>query len=144
MNKEYYLELAYKEAEKAFKAGEIPVGAIIVRDNKIISKAHNERDKSNIVTKHAEIIAIEKANKKLKNWRLIDCILYCTLEPCEMCKEVIKNSKISKVIYAAPVTEDSVRLKPIEYNQIEDIEMQQKCSILLKSAFKKIREKSKQ
>ena len=140
-NDEYFLELAFKEAEKANRKAEIPVGAIIVKDNIIISKGHNQRDNTNIVTKHAEIIAIEKANKKLKNWRLIDCVLYCTLEPCDMCKEVIKNSKIEKVIYAASSTEDKVKLKTAEYVQISDINIQSKNIELLKSAFKNIRSK---
>ena len=87
------------EAKKAFSKSEVPVGAIIVRDNKIVSRAHNLRIKNNDVTSHAEIIAIRKAARKLKDWRLSDCDLYVTLEPCNMCMEVIKESRIRNVYY---------------------------------------------
>ena len=98
-NDDYFMQVAYKEAEKAYEIGEIPVGTVIILNEKIISKGHNLRDTTNIVTKHAEIIAIEKANKKLKNWRLNECIMYTTLQPCNMCMSVIKSSKITIKIY---------------------------------------------
>lgn len=79
---------------------EIPVGAIIVRNNKIISKAFNNREKTQIATHHAEILAIEKACKKLKSWRLDDCDLYVNLEPCPMCAGAIMNARIRNVFYA--------------------------------------------
>ncbi len=133
----YYMELAYKEAEKAYKKNEIPIGAIIVdKGGKIISRSHNLRDSSNIVTRHAEIIAIEKANAKLNNWRLIDTTLYSTLEPCKMCSEVIKESKISKVIYAAKREDGNNK-----YQQINDQNIINKCSNIIKMEFKKLRNK---
>lgn len=79
---------------------EIPVGAIIVRENKIIASAYNKREKSQIATHHAEILAIEKACKKLKSWRLDDCDLYVNLEPCPMCAGAIMNARIKNVYYA--------------------------------------------
>lgn len=94
-----YIELAIKEAEKAYKKGEVPVGAVIVKDEKIISKAYNTIEKEQNPIKHAEIKAIEKATKKLKNWRLNDCELYVTLEPCEMCRGAIYLSRIKKTYY---------------------------------------------
>ena len=94
-----YIELAIKEAEKAYKKGEVPVGAVIVKDEKIISKAYNTIEKEQNPIKHAEIKAIEKATKKLKNWRLTDCELYVTLEPCEMCRGAIYLSRIKKTYY---------------------------------------------
>ncbi|MFI3307004.1 MAG: nucleoside deaminase [Mycoplasmatota bacterium] len=97
---EKYMKIALKEAKKAYKNKEIPIGAVIIKDNKVISKAHNLKNSKNIVTKHAEIIAIEKACKKLKSWRLIDCELYVTLEPCMMCTGAIHQSKIKKVYYS--------------------------------------------
>lgn len=97
--KDKYIYTVLKEANKAFKANEVPVGAIIVRNNKIIAKAHNTRQKSHICINHAEIIAISKASRKLKDWRLDDCDLYVSLEPCVMCKEVIKQSRIKNVYY---------------------------------------------
>ena len=96
-------EIIIKKLEKmwikAAKKNESPVAAIIVYNNKIIAKAYNKRNKSNKTIDHAEIIAINKANKKIKNWRLNKCTLYCTLEPCEMCTTVIKESRIEEVYY---------------------------------------------
>lgn len=85
---------------------EIPVGAVIVKDNKIISQAHNQREKSQIATHHAEILAIEKACKKLKSWRLDNCDIYVTLEPCPMCAGAISNARIKNVYYAVTDTEN--------------------------------------
>ncbi len=99
--KDKYMELAIKEAKKAKKSGEVPVGAVIVRDDKVIAKAHNLVEKKHNCLLHAELIAIRKASKKLKNWRLLDCTMYVTLEPCKMCKSAIFLSRISKVIYSS-------------------------------------------
>ena len=96
---EKYMEIAYKEAIKAFKKNEIPVGAVIVKNNKILAKARNTRQYAHNLLGHAEINCIIKAEKKLKDWRLDECVLYVTLEPCEMCKIHIKESRINKVIY---------------------------------------------
>lgn len=94
-----YIDAIIKEAMKAFNKREVPVGAIVVQDGKIIAKAHNLRIKNNDVTSHAEILAIKRAAKKFKDWRLSDCDLYVTLEPCSMCMEVIKESRINNVYY---------------------------------------------
>ena len=85
---------------KAGLMGEVPVGAVIVKDNRVIASAFNSREKDQIATHHAEIKAIEKANKKLKSWRLDDCDLYVTLEPCPMCAGAIVNARIKNVFYA--------------------------------------------
>lgn len=85
---------------------EIPVGAVIVRNNKIISCAFNKREKSQIATHHAEVLAIEKACKKLKSWRLDDCDIYVTLEPCPMCSGAIMNARIKNVFYAVEDVEN--------------------------------------
>ena len=85
---------------KACSKGEIPVGAIIVKNNKIISKAYNKREKHQIATHHAEVLAIEKACKKLKSWRLDDCDMFVTLEPCPMCAGAIINARIKNLFYA--------------------------------------------
>ena len=135
---DYFMNIAYKEAMKAFKKNEIPIGVVIVKNNKIISKGYNLRDNKNIVTKHAEIIAIEKANKVLNNWRLIDCILYTTLEPCNMCKEVIKESKIKKVIYAA---KNNNTISETNYEQINSSEVIIKCENIIKEKFKELRDR---
>ncbi len=90
---------------------EIPVGAIIVKDNKIISRAHNTRENDQLATHHAEILAIEKACKKLKSWRLDDCDIYVTLEPCPMCAGAIMNARIKNVYYAVKDSENGGHTK---------------------------------
>lgn len=96
---EKFMLLAIKEAQRAAMMGEVPIGAVIVKNGKIIAKAYNKKEKSNCVTKHAEIIAVEKASKKLNNWRLNGCDLYVTLEPCPMCASAIKQARIDHVYY---------------------------------------------
>lgn len=98
-NDEYYMREAIKEAKKAFDKGEIPVGAVIVKNNKILAKAHNLKEIKNNATNHAEILVIQKASKKLKNWRLLDCTIYVTMFPCPMCASAINQSRISKIVY---------------------------------------------
>lgn len=95
-----YMEIALKEAKKAKIQDEVPVGAVIVKNNVVISKAHNQKEKTQNPIKHAEIIAIERACKKLNTWHLDDCILYVTLEPCLMCTGAIVQSRIKKVVFA--------------------------------------------
>lgn len=96
--KDFMLE-AKKEALKALKEKEVPIGAVVVLNGKIISRGHNKREKSQNAIKHAEIIAIEKACKKLSSWRLDGAEIYVTLEPCPMCAGAIANARISKLIY---------------------------------------------
>ena len=97
MEKEYYMREALKEARKAYKELEIPVGCVIVKDDKIIARAHNQKEVKNDTTRHAEITAIQKASKKLKAWRLEDCDMYVTLEPCSMCAGAMIQARIRKV-----------------------------------------------
>ncbi|MBQ9318284.1 MAG: nucleoside deaminase [Bacilli bacterium] len=94
-----YMNVAIFEARKSLEKEDIPVGAIIIKNNQIIAQAHNEKEYMNIATKHAEIIAIEKACDKLKTWYLDDCILVTTMEPCMMCCGAIIQARIKKVIY---------------------------------------------
>ena len=96
-NKIKFMKEALREAQKAYDKKEIPVGAVIVKDNKIIARAHNVKEEKNDTTKHAEIIAIQKASKKLNAWRLTGCEMYVTLEPCSMCAGALIQSRISKV-----------------------------------------------
>ena len=100
-DKEKFMKQALKEAQKACEKLEVPVGAIIVKDGKIISRAHNQKETKFDTTKHAEILAIQKASKKLGSWRLIDCDMYVTLEPCPMCAGAIINSRIKNVYIGA-------------------------------------------
>ena len=99
-NKMDYMKQATYQGCKARTLEEVPIGAIIVKDDKIIARAFNTREKDQIATHHAEIKAIEKANKKLHSWRLDDCDMYVTLEPCPMCAGAIINARIRTVYYA--------------------------------------------
>ncbi len=101
MNDEKYMELAYLEALEAKKIDEVPIGAILVKDDVIIAKAHNQKETKKEVTAHAEMLVIQVACQKLGTWHLDDCILYSTLEPCMMCSGAIIQSRIKKVVYGA-------------------------------------------
>lgn len=94
-----FMNLALKQALKAYKKQEVPIGTIVVKNGKIISKAYNKKENKQITTKHAEIIAIERACKKLKTWHLDGCEIYTTMEPCLMCYGAIEQSRISKIYY---------------------------------------------
>lgn len=100
-----YMELAFNEADKAYKHGEVPIGAVIVKNDKIIAKAYNNKEKHSCAVNHAEILAIIKASKKLRNWRLEDCDIYITLDPCPMCASAIKQARI-KNVYSALENKD--------------------------------------
>lgn len=99
--KEKFMRQALKEAKKAYDKLEVPIGAVIVKDDKIIARAHNLREGKQNAIAHAEILAIQKACKKLGAWRLQDCDIYVTLEPCPMCAGAILNSKIKNVYIGA-------------------------------------------
>ena len=98
---EYWMEMAFKEAEKAFDENEIPVGAVVVYENQIIGRGHNMRERLNDPTAHAEIIAITSAAAMLNSWRLENCTLYVTLEPCAMCAGAIINARLPRIVYGA-------------------------------------------
>ena len=101
-----FMKEAYKEALKALKKDEVPVGAIIVKDNKIIDRAHNQKESKNLALNHPELLAIKKASKKLNSWHLDDCIMYVTLEPCSMCAGALIQARINTVIYGAKSYQD--------------------------------------
>lgn len=100
-DQEKFMLQAVKEAMKAYELGECPIGCVIVKDNKVISRAHNMRMTNNNALHHAEVLAINKACKKLKSWRLLDCDIYVTLEPCTMCSGAIIQSRIRKLYFGA-------------------------------------------
>lgn len=145
---EKFMKEALKEAKKAYDKLEIPVGVVIVKDNKIIGRAHNLKEEKKNAVKHAEILAIEKASKKLNNWRLIDCEMYVTLEPCPMCAGAILNSRINKV-YVGAMDEKTGAcgsklnlLQDYSFDTKVDIEtgiMEEECKIMLKQFFKELR-----
>lgn len=101
---EYYMELALREAGKAYDAKEIPIGCVIVKDGHVIGRGYNQVESLKDATAHAEILAIGSAASKLGNWRLDGATLYVTLEPCPMCAGAILNSRISKIVYGSPDT----------------------------------------
>lgn len=135
---EYYMNIAIKEANKALKHNEVPVGAIIVKNNKIISKAYNKRETKKNIINHAEILAISKACKKLKNWRLNDCTIYITMEPCMMCSGAIEQSRINKIVYGVD-NENYGYIKNIKCKQIISHVCEQECRNIVQSFFKKKR-----
>ncbi len=98
---EFYMSEALREAVLAAKHDDVPVGAVVVSEGKIIARAHNEREKNGMATSHAELLAIEEACRIKGRWRLSDCVLYVTLEPCPMCAGAIINSRIGKVVFGA-------------------------------------------
>ena len=149
MEKEDYMKLAINEAKKAYSQLEIPVGAIIVIDGKVIAKAHNEKEQKQDTTKHAEILAIQEASKKLKNWRLIDCDMYVTLEPCSMCAGALIQSRVRKVFIGAMDEKTGScgsvlnLLEDYTFNHKVEVEYgicKEECEILLKNFFKELRE----
>lgn len=143
-----FMKEALKEAQKAYDKKEIPVGAVIVKDNKIISRAHNVKEEKNDTTKHAEIIAIQKASKKLNAWRLTGCEMYVTLEPCSMCAGALIQSRISKVYIGTMDYKTGAcgsvlnLLKDYEFNHKVEMEkdiLQEDCEKILKDFFKELR-----
>ena len=138
---EKYVNVIIKEAQKAYKKKEIPVGCIIVKNNKIISKGYNLKEKTQNCVNHAEIIAIIKASKKIKNWRLEDCELYVTMEPCLMCCGAIIQSRIKKVYFLIENKKTGSSEILRDYGiKIEKINVQNEYKNLILSFFEKIRQ----
>ncbi len=148
---EKYMKEALKEALKAKKINEVPVGCVIVKDNKIIARAHNKRETSQNTIAHAEILAIQKANKKLQSWRLVDCDIYVTLEPCSMCSGAIIQSRIKNLYFGAYDYKTGAAgsvLNLFEYNfnhkvNVTSSILKQECEYELQSFFKSLRNISK-
>ena len=150
MNKKFMKE-ALKQANKAYEIDEVPVGAIIVKDDKIIARAYNKREKTNQAIMHAEIIAIQKACKKLNSWRLDGCDIYVTLEPCLMCAGAILQSRIKNVYFGAydlkaGVLESKCNVYNIDFPHKVNFEggiMKEESEKLIKKFFKELRIKKK-
>lgn len=149
---EYYMKKALHYARLAEKRGEAPIGAVIVRGDEIVSFGYNRREYKRNALEHAELMAIDKACRKLGGWRLFECDMYVTLEPCPMCAGAIINSRIRKVCFGAydpkagsfgSVTD----LNSFPYNHHPEIEggvMADECSAVISDFFKKLREKKKE
>jgi len=149
-NPEYFMSLALKEAKKAELIDEVPIGCIIVKDDKVIARGHNQRETKNLVMSHAEMEAIAKANKKLKSWRLADCDIYITVEPCLMCIGAIIQSRIKNIYFGAKDFKGGALGSSINALEAENINhhpnvvegvLEKECSSLLSNYFKRKREK---
>ncbi len=146
--KETYMKEALKEASKAKKLNEVPIGCVIVKDDKIIGRGYNRRMKDKNTLSHAELNAIRKASKKLKDWRLDDCDMYVTTEPCQMCSGAIVQSRIKKVYIGcmnpkAGCAGSIMNLLQVDkFNHQVEIEsgvLEEECSGILKDYFKELR-----
>lgn len=142
-----YMKEALVEAEKAAEAGEIPVGAVIVKDGEIIGRAFNMKETMKCVTAHAEILAIQQASDTLDNWRLNGCEMYVTLEPCPMCAGAILQSRISRLHIGAPQDKTGAFGSAASFGYDENLnkfldiswEMDERCLKILRDFFKKRR-----
>ena len=145
-----YMRLAIEEAKKAQTVGEVPIGAVIVKDGEIIASGYNRRETSNDPTNHAEIVAIRRASQVLGGWRLIGCTLVVTLEPCPMCAGAIVQSRIERVVYG---TDDpkagcagtlmNLLNEPRFNHQVDVVSgvLSSECSALLSHFFRELRKK---
>ena len=151
-NHEYYMKMALKEAKKAYKLGEVPIGCVIVYEDKIIGRGYNRRNTDKSTLAHAEITAIKKASKIIGDWRLEDCTLYVTLEPCQMCAGAIVQARIPTVVMGCMNPKAGCGgsilniLDMPEFNhQVHTIRgiLEEECSQMLTTFFKELRIKKK-
>ncbi|WP_461812471.1 tRNA adenosine(34) deaminase TadA [Faecalimonas sp.] len=149
---EKYMKEAIKQAKKAYEMNEVPIGCVIVCENKIISRGYNRRTTDKNPLAHAEMIAIKKASKKIGDWRLEDCTMYVTLEPCQMCSGAIVQSRMKKVVVGCMNAKAGCAgsilnlLQMEEFNHQVELEtgvLEAECSLLMKNFFKELR-KAKQ
>ncbi|MDE5715876.1 MAG: tRNA adenosine(34) deaminase TadA [Anaeroplasmataceae bacterium] len=149
MTSEYFMKEALKEAQKAYKKKETPIGAVAVYHNKIIARAHNQRETKRNAISHAEVLVINRACKKLKSWRLDEVIIYVTLEPCIMCAGAMIQARIKEVVYGAKNLRFGAHTGPLnlfnaEYNhfvQIQSGVLESECKTILSNFFKELRNK---
>ncbi|MDE5766369.1 MAG: nucleoside deaminase [Clostridia bacterium] len=150
MKENKFMKSALKCAEAALKEGEVPIGAVIVCEGKVIARGHNRRTKKQIATAHAEIEAIEKACKKLKSWRIPECDLYVTLEPCPMCMGAALNARIRKIYFGAyedkgrSLTNDIASANLLNHKiEVEGGVMEEECRGILSRFFSEMRTREK-
>ena len=145
-----YMQEALKEAELAAKEDEVPIGCVIVKNNQIIARSHNQRDKSHNPLGHAEVLAIKQASEVVKDWQLVDCTLYVTIEPCIMCGGAIIQSRIKKVVYGAPDIKGGAFGSSIDILKANNINhhpeivkgvLEEECTAIIKNYFKNKRNK---
>jgi len=145
---EEFMQIALREAQRAFELGEIPIGAVLVKGSEIIAMAHNTRESENDPTSHAEMIAIREGAKRLRNWRLKECTLYLTKEPCVMCAGAMINARLGRLVFGCrderygAVTSVYTILSDGRLNHevpfVSGV-LEDECSKILKEFFKKLR-----
>ena len=150
---EKYMRQAIRQAKKAYEIGEVPIGCVIVYDGKIIGRGYNRRTTDKSTLAHAEMIAIKKANKKIGDWRLEDCVMYVTLEPCQMCSGAIVQSRMKKVVVGCMNPKAGCAGSILNLLQMEEFNhqvelvtgvLEEECSMLMKGFFKELRERLRQ
>lgn len=149
---EKYMKEAIRQAKKAYALGEVPIGCVIVYDDKIIGRGYNRRNTDKNTLAHAEITAINKASKKIGDWRLEDCTLYVTLEPCQMCAGAIVQARVTRVVMGSMNPKAGCGgsilnvLEMPEFNHQADVTrgvLEEECSHMLTSFFKELRMRNK-
>lgn len=147
-----YMKEAIRQANKAYAIGEVPIGCVIVRDGKIISRGYNRRTIDKNTLAHAELAAIKKASKKLDDWRLEGCTMYVTLEPCQMCAGALVQSRIDEVVIGSMNPKAGCAGSVLNLLEVEDFNhkvkitrgvLEEECSAMLSDFFKELREKKK-
>ena len=149
---EKYMKMAIREAKKAYKLGEVPIGCVIVYNDKVIGRGYNRRKTDKNTLSHAELAAIKKASKYIGDWRLEGCTMYVTLEPCQMCAGAIVQGRVDKVVIGCMSPKSGCAgsiiniLQMSEFNHQVEIEkgcLEEECSKMLSDFFIELREKQK-
>ncbi|WP_313130109.1 tRNA adenosine(34) deaminase TadA [Anaerocolumna sp.] len=147
-----YMKEAIKEAKKAAKIGEVPIGCVIVYEDKVIARGYNKRNTKKTTLAHAELLAIQKASKKLGDWRLEDCTMYVTLEPCQMCAGAIIQARMKEVVVGAMNPKAGCAGSVLNILQMQEFNhqaelitgvMEEECKTVLQDFFKELRIKNK-
>ncbi len=145
-----FMKLAIKEAKKAYEKDEVPVGAVIVKDGKVVARGHNVKELKKDTTKHAEIIAIQKASKKLDTWRLSGCTMYVTLEPCVMCTGALIQARVDRIVIGTMDEKTGACgsvlniLEDYKFNHVIEVKkgvMETECKEILQKFFKELRKR---
>ncbi|HJC51706.1 MAG TPA: tRNA adenosine(34) deaminase TadA [Candidatus Anaerostipes avistercoris] len=150
---EKYMKEAIRQAEKAAAIGDVPIGCVIVFEDKIIARGYNQRNKRKTTLAHAELLAIQKASRKMEDWRLEGCTMYITLEPCQMCAGAIVQARIPRVVLGAMNPKAGCAGSVLNILQVEafnhqtEIEtgvLQEECSQMMSDFFRELRKKKKE
>lgn len=150
---EKFMKEAIKQAKKAYAIGDVPIGCVIVYENKIIARGYNKRNRNKTTLAHAELLAIAKATKKMGDWRLEGCTMYVTLEPCQMCAGAIVQARMDRVVIGsmnpkagcAGSVINLLQMKQFNHQvELEKGVLEEECSVLLSEFFRELRKKKKQ